>query len=134
MKGTYQNQYLKKAKTGETVCIFVYTVSGTPAELEAYKDAQGANYRTTKDTNIPLYYTLNYTQDDIELIITEKGKVIVDNRAMMKASSLAKQYSFMADKLADRIVSEIMPSRNNSATAGINQTEAQHQSIDPFTI
>lgn len=78
-----------KSKNGNTV--FVYSVSGTPAQIEAYKAAQGDNYRETED-GTPLWFTTRCIGNAGTLIITEKGKVVPDMSAFEQAASLAKQY------------------------------------------
>lgn len=78
-----------RSKNGNTV--FVYAVSGTPAQLEAYKAAQGDNHRTAED-GTPLYFTTNCIGQTGSLVITSKGKVVADMSAYEQAASLSKQF------------------------------------------
>lgn len=79
-----------KSKNGNTV--FVYSVTGTPAQIEAYKAAQGDNFREDEKTGQALWFTTRCVGNNGSLIITEKGKVVPDMSAFEQAASLAKQY------------------------------------------
>jgi hypothetical protein len=78
-----------KSKNGNTV--FVYTVAGTESQIEAYKAAQGDNYRES-DEGVTLWFTTRCIGNAGSLIVTEKGKVVPDMSAFEQAASLAKQY------------------------------------------
>lgn len=78
-----------KSKQGNTV--FVYTVTGSIAQLEAYKTAQADNYRESDD-GTSLWFTTRCVGNTGTLIITEKGRVVPDMSAFEQANSLAKQY------------------------------------------
>ena len=80
----------RKATTGNTV--FVYSVSGTPAQIEAYKAAQGDNLVMDTESNTPLWFTTRCIGNSGTLVITSKGKVVPDMSAFEQAASLAKQY------------------------------------------
>lgn len=79
-----------KSKNGNTV--FVYSVNGTEKQIEAYKVAQGDNYRADTETGAHLWFTTRCVGNAGTLIITEKGKVVPDMSAFEQAASLAKQY------------------------------------------
>lgn len=78
-----------KSKNGNTV--FVYAVTGTNAQIEAYKAAQGDQYRESED-GASLWFTTRCVGNSGSLIITAKGKVVPDMSAFEQAASLAKQY------------------------------------------
>jgi hypothetical protein len=78
-----------KSKNGNTV--FVYTATGTDSQVEAYKAAQGDNYRESED-GASLWFTTRCIGNTGTLVITEKGKVVPDMSAFEQAASLAKQY------------------------------------------
>ena len=78
-----------RSQKGNTV--FVYTVKGTEAQIEAYKAAQGDNYRESED-GVSLWFTTRCIGNSGTLIVTEKGKVVPDMSAFEQAASLAKQY------------------------------------------
>jgi hypothetical protein len=78
-----------KSKNGNTV--FVYTVTGTPAQMEAYKAAQGDQFRETEE-GVALWFTTRCIGNAGTLIITVKGKIVPDMSAFEQAASLAKQY------------------------------------------
>lgn len=71
--------------------VFVYAVSGTPAELEAFKAAQGDNFREAED-GTPLWFTTRCVGQTGTLVITTKGTIVPDMSAYKQAASLAKQF------------------------------------------
>ena len=78
-----------KSKKGNTV--FVYGVSGSPEQLEAFKKAQGENHREAED-GTPLWFTTRCVGQNGTLIITTNGKVVPDMSAFDQAASIAAQY------------------------------------------
>ena len=100
-----------RSQKGNTV--FVYTVKGTEAQIEAYKAAQGDNYRETED-GVSLWFTTRCIGNSGTLIVTEKGKVVPDMSAFEQAASLAKQYggNFGAE-LAKASVAALLGNSNN---------------------
>lgn len=104
-----------RSQKGNTV--FVYTVKGTEAQIEAYKAAQADNYRETED-GVSLWFTTRCIGNTGTLIITEKGKIVPDMSAFEQAASLAKQYggNFGAE-LAKASVAQLLGSSHNADTA-----------------
>jgi len=88
-KVSFLNSYRSKNKG---VITFRYKVSGTKAQLDAYKTAQGTYYRVSDATGDPLWFTTKFIGNQGSLIITEKGKVIPDMSAYEQAESLSKQF------------------------------------------
>jgi hypothetical protein len=114
-----------KSKNGNTV--FVYSVSGTPAQIEAYKAAQGDNYRETED-GTPLWFTTRCIGNAGTLIITEKGKVVPDMSAFEQAASLAKQYGGnFGQELARAAVANIL---GGSHTVSESEQVASNKGIE----
>lgn len=114
-----------KSKNGNTV--FVYSVSGTPAQIEAYKAAQGDNYRETED-GTPLWFTTRCIGNTGTLIITEKGKVVPDMSAFEQAASLAKQYGGnFGQELARAAVANIL---GGSSNVGETEQVASNKGIE----
>lgn len=90
MKATFARTYVKK-ETGNDV--FVYSVTfANDAEHEAFKTAQGSNYRVDPKTGEILYFSSRYHGEAIDLIITSNNKVVADTSAFAKAKSLSAQY------------------------------------------
>lgn len=101
-----------KSQKGNTV--FVYHVSGTPAQIEAYKAAQGDNYREAED-GTPLWFTTRCIGNSGELVITAKGKVVPDMSAFEQAASLAKQYGGnFGQELARAAVANLISGGSNT--------------------
>jgi hypothetical protein len=95
-----------RSQKGNTV--FVYTVEGTPAQIDAYKAAQGDNYRETED-GTSLWFTTRCIGNNGTLIITEKGKIVPDMSAFEQAASLAKQFGGnFGQELAKQAVANIL--------------------------
>lgn len=89
MKAVQLRSY-RKAGTGNPV--FVYGVTGNPTELEAYKEAQGSNFREDDKTGQALWFTTRFVGKSADLIITSKGSVVADTSAFDQAASIAAQY------------------------------------------
>lgn len=103
-----------KSRAGNTV--FVYSVSGTPAQIEAYKAAQGDNYRESDD-GTPLWFTTRCIGNAGDLIITAKGKVVPDMSAFEQAASLAKQFGGnFGQELARASVANLLGGSNVGST------------------
>jgi len=83
------NKTYRSKRSGKLV--FMYTVHGTVAELEAYRDAQGINLRETVD-GTPLFYSTSYKGERTDLICTSEGKIIADTSEFDKMASLAEAY------------------------------------------
>lgn len=90
MNITFSRNYVKK-ETGNNV--FVYTVTGTPEEMESFKTAQGPkNYRVDPKTGDVLWFNSRYVGETGKLLITSNNKVVADTAAFAKAQSLSAQY------------------------------------------
>jgi hypothetical protein len=70
---------------------FVYAVSGSTADLEAFKEAQGEYYRED-DNGAPLWFTTRCVGNSGKLIITTNGNIVPDMSAFDQAASIASQY------------------------------------------
>lgn len=104
-----------RSQKGNTV--FVYTVTGTKTQIEAYKAAQGDNYRETED-GVSLWFTTRCIGNNGSLIVTEKGKVVPDMSAFEQAASLAKQYGGnFGQELAKAAVANILGGATSSESA-----------------
>jgi hypothetical protein len=91
----FDGSYKKRiTQNGQPVLlnVFRYHVSGTEDELLEFETAQGDNYRTNDETKVPLFFTTNYVSDNVNLIITEKGNVVVDDSDITKIQSMVQQY------------------------------------------
>lgn len=71
---------------------FVYGVSGSDADLEAFKNAQGDYYREDDKTGQALWFTTRFVGKVGNLIITTNGNIVPDMSAFDQAASLAAQY------------------------------------------
>jgi len=108
--------------------VFVYTVSGSSADLKAFKSAQGEYYREGEN-KAPLWFTTRCVGQQGKLIITENGKVVPDMSAFDQAASLVAQYggNFGAE-LAKGLVANLMgggatPTAEKPAEAPKSSTE-----------
>ena len=79
-----------RSKNGNAT--FVYAVSGTETQLEAYAEAQGEYLRVDDETGEPLWFTTRCIGPAGKLIITTNGNVVADTSAFDQAASLAEQY------------------------------------------
>jgi hypothetical protein len=117
----------RKSTTGNTV--FVYAVSGTPAQIEAFKTAQGDNLVIDTESGAPLWFTTRCIGQAGTLVITSKGKVVPDMSAFEQAASLAKQYGGnFGQELARASVAQLLghngastPAESVASAAGIDK-------------
>jgi hypothetical protein len=104
-----------KSQKGNTV--FVYSVTGSPEQIAAYKAAQGDNYRESEE-GISLWFTTRCIGNAGTLIVTEKGKVVPDMSAFEQAASLAKQYGGnFGQELARAAVANLLGSNSSVSTS-----------------
>ena len=97
----------RSSSTGNTV--FVYEVTGTDAELKAYKKAQGDFYREDDKTKAVLFFTTNFFGATGTLIITAKGKIVPDMSVFDEAKSLIEQQGGdFGTTLAQGLVSQLL--------------------------
>lgn len=102
-----------RAKSGNVT--FVYAVTGSTADLEAYKSAQGKFYREDED-GTPLWFTVNCIGKKGNLVITSKGKVVPDMSAFEAAASLAKQFGGnFGDMLAKGLLQDLIGGGNEES-------------------
>lgn len=87
-----QIKYLRSYTSKKGNKTFVYAVSGTEAQLSAFKSAMADNYRTDDETGEPLWFTTRSIGNAGKLLITKNNKVVPDMSAFDQAASLAKQY------------------------------------------
>jgi hypothetical protein len=78
-----------RSKNGNAT--FVYEVSGSTQDIEAFKTAQGDYYRVA-DNGKPLWFTTRCIGPAGHLVITTNGNVVPDMSKFDQASSLASQY------------------------------------------
>ena len=104
LKAKFGGNY--RSKMGNTT--FRYVVTGTKKELAAYAEAQGEYYREDDDGN-PLFFTTRYSGDNVDLIITSVGNVVVDNSTVAKMESIVGQSSgLIQQELAKLAAGHIM--------------------------
>ena len=104
MKATRIRHYVSK-KGNAT---FVYVVNGKDTEIEAYKDAQGINFREFEDDNNPnnplngkpLYFTTRALSTEIELEITSNNNVVVKENTDDVAARVLAEEELIAQEIA----------------------------------
>jgi hypothetical protein len=134
MKASFSNSYPKRSKNGNVVDVFVYHVNGTESELADYKTVKDDQYREDSVSGKPLFFSLNYVGEIVDLIITTNGNVVADTSKLRKAANLVNQYDFLKDQLASQLLAQIgfnSPNRVNVNTNTPVVTE-NAGSIDPF--
>lgn len=92
------SNYYRSAKTGQPV--FVYFVTGTPEEMEAFKAAKGSFYREDATGNV-LHFSSralsNNRNETINLTITTNNSIVADDLNKVLAQN---------EKLEDYILRE----------------------------
>ncbi len=111
--GSYRNK--------KGTLVFRYAVIGTPAEIEAYKAAQGENYRESDDKT-PLFFTTRNAGPSCNLIITQGGKVVADMSKFDAAASLAAQYGGnLGTELAKQAAASLLGGSPASVTTPVQE-------------
>ena len=123
MKVTMQRSY--KSKNGNRT--FVYTVTGSNAEMEAYKKAQGEYYREDEKTNQALWFTTKCIGKTGTLLITDNGNIVPDMSEFDEAASLAQQYG---GNLGEMLAREAAQRLLGGRTLGASKPAAK-QAEDP---
>lgn len=96
---------------------FVYGVSGSNADLDAFKTAQGEYYRED-DNGTPLWFTTRCVGTAGKLIITTNGNVVPDMSAFDQAASLAAQYGGnFGQELAKAAASSILGGKSSTPSS-----------------
>ena len=116
MSLSVQMQRSYKSKNGNRT--FVYTVSGKPSDIEAYREAQGEFYREDDKTNNPLWFTTRCIGKTGTLIITDNGNIVPDMSEFDEAASLAAQYGGnLGEMLAREAAQRLLGGRRLSSTS-----------------
>ncbi len=116
MSLSVQMQRSYKSKNGNRT--FVYTVSGKPSDIEAYREAQGEFYREDDKTNNPLWFTTKCIGKTGTLIITDNGNIVPDMSEFDEAASLAQQYGGnLGEMLAREAAQRLLGGRRLSSTS-----------------
>ena len=116
MSLSVQMQRSYKSKNGNRT--FVYTVSGKPSDIEAYREAQGEFYREDDKTNNPLWFTTKCIGKTGTLIITDNGNIVPDMSEYDEAASLAQQYGGnLGEMLAREAAQRLLGGRRSSSTS-----------------
>jgi len=96
---------------------FVYGVTGSDADLNAFKEAQGEFYRED-DNGTPLWFTTRCVGTAGKLIITTNGNIVPDMSAFDQAASIASQYGGnFGQELAKQAAMSILGGSGASAPA-----------------
>jgi hypothetical protein len=130
MKATKEGSY-KKVGTGNDV--YRYIVSGTDAELAAFKAAQGDMFRETENGQ-PIWFTTNVYPNVVELGISQKSGKVFPNTAELDAmKNLVKQNKgLVAEALAKLVAEKLLASigRTSAATAVNTPAEVKSEGLE----
>lgn len=101
--------------------VFVYRVSGTKSQMAAFADAQGEylKYEDDDETKSPLFFNTAYAGETGSLIITQAGKVVIDNTEANKMASLIEQHkgTALGDALALQLATKMMRDMSSKSSA-----------------
>jgi len=104
---------------------FVYGVTGSDADLEAFKKAQGEYYREDEN-GTPLWFTTRCVGPQGSLIITTNGNIVPDMSAFDQAASIASQYGGnFGQELAKMSAQQILGGNTGSAPAASTEVPAE---------
>lgn len=126
MKANYKNQYRKNGKVQ-----FVYSVTGTDAELEQYAESKGDYLVNDEETGDPLWFSRDYIGESAELIFTSKGNVVADLGEFEKAASLASRFGgSLGAEIARAAVSKLMTGSSSAKSVSKVEAEETSEKID----
>src|SRR5574344_2051009 len=126
MKVTMQRSY--KSKNGNRT--FVYTVTGSNAEMEAYKEAQGEYYREDEKTNQALWFTTKCIGKTGTLLITDNGNIVSDMFEFDEAASLAQQYGGNLGEMLAREAAQRLLGRRSLSSSKATAKQAEEPQDD----
>lgn len=130
LKGKYDKCYPKIDKNGNRVKIFMYRVTGSESEVNKYKDIREAEGRLSLDDNgQPLFHTLEFHGNDIDLMITINDKIAVDTSDWDKARAAAEQNPYLAAEIAKMMIGKLGLGRTGS---NVNENVNSNQNANPF--
>lgn len=111
-------------KQGTGTLVFRYKVTGSEAELQAFKDAQGEFYREDEDKT-PLWFSSRNCGKRTELCVSSKGKIFADMSELDAAANLAAQYGGnFGQELARLAASQLFGKSQPSATQQVEENNA----------
>lgn len=132
LQAKFLNSYRSKA-TGKIRAR--YTVTGSPAELDAYKKHQGTNFRTAEDGTTPLIFAVCPLDQGrlYNITYTEGIGYFVDfNEITAAAGSIEtaeqKGSARLADKVAELQARQLMGSGISTAAASAFDAETPQES------
>ena len=108
---------------------FIYHVHGTPAELEAYEQAQGEWFSEDEEANCPVFNTGKYVGETCDLLITKKGKVVADTGEFDRQASLISQFGGDLGKaMAEAMAAKLINKQRTPAPAPATTPETEPES------
>jgi hypothetical protein len=108
LKAEYVRSYPKLAKNGNRVTVFMYKVTGTDAEIQKYNDIREAEGRTSIDEDgNPLYHTLQFTGNTLNLFFTINDKIAVDTSDWDKARAAVEANPWMQAEVARIMINRL---------------------------
>jgi hypothetical protein len=85
--------FLRKYTTGKGKPQFIYTlVNPTPEQLASFKAWKGEFYRVDEKTGQTLFFSSRFVGPKTELLLTENGKWVIDDTALVQLASLTQAY------------------------------------------
>ncbi len=93
LTGKFSKTYKKAGKDGIVRPRFVYEVSGSEAELAQYKESlesRGIAYHEDDKSGKPLFFSLNFTGNNVDITFTQDGRAIIDDSKLVTMSSMAE--------------------------------------------
>lgn len=101
--------------------VFVYKVSGTKSQIAQFVEAQGEyiKYEDNDESKAPLFFNTAYAGESGSLIITQAGKVVIDNTEANKMASLIEQHkgTALGDALALQLATKMMRDMSSKSSA-----------------
>jgi len=127
LKAKYSKCYPKIDKNGNRVKVFMYNVTGSESDIKRYTDIREAEGRLSlDDEGKPLFHTLEFHGDNIDLMITINDKIAVDTSDWDKARAAADANPYLAGEIAKLMINKLGLGRST------NQEVKQPENVNPF--
>jgi hypothetical protein len=126
IKITFKSQY-RKASTaaGRGRLTFVYTVAGSPKELQAYADTQG-EYLREDDNGKPLFFSTRYYGATCNMLPNaDESGFYPDTSELDQLAALADQYGgAVGNAIAEKLASKLSARGAKSTPAGPESSDS----------
>lgn len=118
LKVTFTGEYRSQKPETKGQKRWGYVVSGTPAELAAFKEQQ-TKYYVENETGAPLWNQIRDYGKNPQVVKTQAGKFSLVLDEMQVANERAQKYPFLANAIAADAIAKLNASTPTSTPATV---------------